>query len=43
MPVKNFQGMVMLAGVFVTAAVMLGFFASIGIWAGGFVFKAVWN
>ncbi len=30
---KGIQGMIMLAGTFVTAAVMLGFFASIGIWA----------
>ncbi len=33
MQTKSFQGMFMLAGVFVMAAVMLGFFASIGIWA----------
>lgn len=30
---KGMQGVMMLAGVFVLAAVLLGFFASIGIWA----------
>ncbi len=30
---KNVSSMFMLAGVFVMAAVLLGFFASIGIWA----------
>ena len=33
MPYKSYQGVLMLAGVFVLAAVLLGFFASIGIWA----------
>ena len=33
MPYKSYQGVLMLAGIFVLAAVLLGFFASIGIWA----------
>ncbi|MCA9482354.1 MAG: hypothetical protein KC553_01320 [Nitrospina sp.] len=33
MQTKGVQGIFMLAGVFVMAAVLLGFFASIGIWA----------
>jgi len=33
MQMKSFQGVLLLAGIFVLAAVLLGFFASIGIWA----------
>jgi len=33
MQFKNIQGILTLVGIFIFAAVLLGFFASIGIWA----------